>query len=162
MTKDIKTVLRMMPYGFYSLTSKSGDDVNAMVLNWVTQISFEPTLVALGLAKDAYTHQLVEQGGVFAVNLFNKADAEAIKPFSKSRAKSPDKMEAAAYSTGPETGCPILDDASAHFECKVVDIIDIGGDHDIVVGEVIGAGVKKSAGPEEILSLPDIGWSYAG
>jgi hypothetical protein len=31
----IKDALNRMPYGFYSITSRSGDDVNAMVANWV-------------------------------------------------------------------------------------------------------------------------------
>jgi flavin reductase (DIM6/NTAB) family NADH-FMN oxidoreductase RutF len=43
----MKDALRMMPYGFYAITSKSGDDVNGMVANWVTQVSFEPRLLAL-------------------------------------------------------------------------------------------------------------------
>jgi len=47
----IKSVLRRMPYGFYAVTSKSDEDVNAMVANWISQVSFEPRLVALGLKK---------------------------------------------------------------------------------------------------------------
>ena len=44
----IKDALKMMPYGFYSFTTKSGDDVNAMVANWVSQMSYEPRLLAVG------------------------------------------------------------------------------------------------------------------
>ena len=46
---SIKDALRMMPYGFYSITSRHGDEVNAMVANWVTQVAFEPRMVAIGL-----------------------------------------------------------------------------------------------------------------
>ena len=163
MSEDaIKTALRMMPYGFYSITSRNGDEANAMVANWLTQVSFEPRLVALGLQKTAYSHGLISEGGVFAVNLFNKADEEAIKPFSKSRAKNPDKMQDAQYSDGPQTGSPILDGAAAYLEVKVLQIVDVGGDHDIVVGEVVGAGVNKSGEAADTLTLPHIGWSYAG
>lgn len=158
----IKDALNMIPYGFYSITSRKGDEVNAMVANWLTQASFEPRMVALGLAKSSYSHELIETGGVFAVNIFNKADQEAIKPFSKSRNKNPEKMTEAHYSEGPETGAPILDDAAAYLECKVVKIIDVGGDHDVVVGEVIGAGVNKPGKAADTLTLVDIGWSYAG
>jgi flavin reductase (DIM6/NTAB) family NADH-FMN oxidoreductase RutF len=31
----IKDALHMMPYGFYSITSRNSDEVNAMVANWV-------------------------------------------------------------------------------------------------------------------------------
>lgn len=163
MSEDpIKTVLNMMPYGFYSITSRNGDEVNAMVANWVTQASFEPRLIALALQKKAYSHGLISEGGVFAVNVFNKADEEAIKPYTKSRAKNPEKMENVQYHEGPETSVPVLDAAAAYLECKVVQVVDVGGDHDIVVGEVVGAGVNKPGEVDETLTLPDVGWSYAG
>jgi flavin reductase (DIM6/NTAB) family NADH-FMN oxidoreductase RutF len=163
MSEDaVKDVLRMMPYGFYSITSKAEDDVNAMVANWVTQVSFEPRQIALGIQKTCHTRSLIEKGGAFAVNLFRQEDAEAIKPFTKGRSKNPDKMKDAQYEASPKTGCPILEGSAAYVECQVVRIVDTGGDHDIVVGEVVGAGVAKPGEASETLSLLDLGWSYAG
>jgi flavin reductase (DIM6/NTAB) family NADH-FMN oxidoreductase RutF len=159
---SIKDALRMMPYGFYAITSKSGDEVNAMVANWVCQVSFEPRLISLALQKTSYTHGLVESGRVFTINIFKAADADKIKPFTKGHAKKPDKMEQASYQPAPETGCPILEGAAAYVECRVQRIVDIGGDHDIVVGDVVGAEVFKPGDAADSLSLPDLGWSYAG
>ena len=81
-TDSIKTALKLMPYGFYALTSRNGDDVNIMVANWITQVSFEPRLVAIGLQKTSYTHGVVEKGGVFAINIFMKEDAEIMDSLS--------------------------------------------------------------------------------
>jgi flavin reductase (DIM6/NTAB) family NADH-FMN oxidoreductase RutF len=163
MSEDpIKDALKMMPYGFYAITSHSGDDVNAMSANWLTQVSFEPRLVALGLQKDCYTHGLVESGRVFAINIFRAEDQERIKPFTKSRAKNPDKMKEASFEPAPETGCPILEGAAAVIECRVHQIVDTGGDHDIIVGEVVAAQVFKPGDKGDSLTLMDIGWSYAG
>lgn len=158
----IKDALKMMPYGFYALTSKNGDDVNAMVVNWVSQVSYEPRLVAIGLQKSSYTHGVVEAGKVFGLNIFLEADKDAIMGFTKSRAKNPDKMADATYTAAPETGVPVIEGAAAYIECKVTQIIDVGGDHDIVVGECVGAGVTKEADVTEVLSLVNLGWSYAG
>jgi flavin reductase (DIM6/NTAB) family NADH-FMN oxidoreductase RutF len=71
-------------------------------------------------------------------------------------------MESAQYTPGPETGCPILEGAAAFLECKVVEFVDIGGDHEIMVGEVINAGVIKEGKVTDSLTLPHVGWSYAG
>ncbi len=158
----IKDALLLMPYGFYAITSRSGDDVNTMVANWITQVSFEPRLVAIGLQKTSYSHGLIEKGRIFAINLFRDEDREFLMPFTKGRAKNPDKMIGAKYDEAPETGCPILDGAAAYLEFKVVDMIDIGGSHDILLGEAIGAGVIKSSDVADILTLPSLGWSYAG
>jgi flavin reductase (DIM6/NTAB) family NADH-FMN oxidoreductase RutF len=158
----IKDALRLMPYGFYSLTSRSGDDVNAMVANWITQASFTPRLIVVGLQKTCYTHGVIEQGRVFCVNMFKKEDQEAMMPFTKGRAKRPDKMENATYTEAPETGCPILEGAAAYVECRVVDMLDVGGDHVILVGEAVGAAVMKEAEVSDMMTLPHLGWSYAG
>ncbi len=158
----IKDALSRMPYGFYAITSRNGDDVNAMVANWVMQASFSPRLAAVGLQKKAYSHAVISEGGVFAINIFNKEDREILMPFTKGRARNPDKMKEAAYSAAPKTGCPILEGAAAYVECRVTQMVDVGGDHDILVGEVVGGDVLKPGDVSSTLTLPDIGWSYAG
>jgi flavin reductase (DIM6/NTAB) family NADH-FMN oxidoreductase RutF len=158
----IKDALHRMPYGFYSITSKNGDLLNAMDANWVMQSSFSPRMVTMALAKKAYSYNLIKEGGVFAVNIFNKEDQEAIMPFTGGRAKRPDKIKNATYTPGPETGCPILEGAAAYLECKVVNLVDIGGDHELLVGEVINAAVLKEGEVTDTLTLPHLGWSYAG
>ncbi len=159
---EIKTALKMMPYGFYAITARSGEDVNAMSANWLTQASFEPRLLTLALQKTSYTHGLIETGRVFAVNIFRAEDEALIKPFTKSRSKNPEKMTEARFHPAPGTGCPVLEGAAAVIECRVKQILDTGGDHDLVVGEVVGAQVLKPGEVDDSLTLMDIGWSYAG
>ncbi len=158
----IKDVLRRLPYGLYSITSRKDDEINAMVLNWFSQVSFEPQLVAIAVQKTSYSYKLISQGKVFIVNVFNKEDVGAIKPFIKGHSKRPDKMRDAMFTEGPITGCPILEGAAAYLECKVSAIHDVGGDHNIIVGEVVGAGSIKPGDAKDALTLPDLGWSYAG
>ncbi len=163
MTADpIKEALHRIPYGFYSITSRNGDDINAMVGNWLTQVSFEPRLLLFGLSKTALTHSIVAEGGVFAVNIFNKEDSDHIKHYTKSRAKKPDKLTATAWTAAPATGCPVLEGASAVIECRVRELIDVGGDHDLLVGEVINAVLLKPGDVNTSLTLPHMGWNYAG
>jgi flavin reductase (DIM6/NTAB) family NADH-FMN oxidoreductase RutF len=158
----IKDALTMIPYGFYAFTTKNGDDMNAMVVNWVSQMSFSPRLIAVGLQKSSYSHGVVSEGQVFGLNLFLSEDQDAIMGVTKSREKNPDKMTDANYTAAPETGVPVLEGAAAYIECKVTQIIDVGGSHDIVVGEAIHADVTKEGEPADVLSLTGLGWSYAG
>ena len=160
--EQIKTALKMMPYGFYAFTTKNGDDVNAMVVNWVSQMSYEPRLLAVGIQKSCYSRGLVEAGGVFGLNLFLQADSDSIMGVTSGRARKPEKMDDAEYSAAPATGVPVLAGSAAIIECKIAQIVDVGGDHDIVVGEAINAEVMKEGGPPDVLSLTELGWSYAG
>ena len=158
----ISDALSMIPYGFYALTSRDGDDRNVMVMNWFTQVSFEPQHVVVGLQDTAYSFGLVEKSKKFVVNIFHKKDAKVIKPFAKSRVKNPDKFEGVKYSDGPVTGVPVLDEAAAYLECEVVNLHDTGSGHVVVLGKVVGAGVRKPGKPKDSLTLVDVGWSYAG
>lgn len=158
----VRDALNMLPYGFYAIGSRDGDDVNLMVANWVTQCSFAPRQVAFGLSQTAVTHGLVAAGKVFSLNIFDKADAALITGLTKSRAKNPDKVRAADIRPGPQTGCPLVNGAAAWLECRVVASVDTGGDHDLVVGEVIAAGVGRAGKSDATLTLEDLGWSYAG
>lgn len=158
----IRQALKMMPYGFYAITTRSGDDVNAMVANWVLQSAFEPRQVTLAIQSNCYTRGLIEKAGAFCVNIFRAEDEDAVKPFAKGRAKNPDKMKAVVFTDAPETGCPVLDGSAAFIECRVTQIVDTGADHDLIVGEVAGAGVSKPGEAGETLTLVHLGWSYAG
>ncbi|MCY3831535.1 MAG: flavin reductase family protein [Chloroflexi bacterium] len=158
----IKDALRMMPYGFYAFTTNNGDEVNAMVVNWVSQMSYAPRLLAVGIQKSCYSRGLLSVGGSFGLNIFLQADSEAIMGVTSGRAKKPEKMESVQFTPAPETGAPLLAGAAAYIECRVTQIIDVGGDHDIIVGEAINADVMKEGAPPDVLSLTQLGWSYAG
>jgi flavin reductase (DIM6/NTAB) family NADH-FMN oxidoreductase RutF len=133
-----------------------------MVANWFSQISFTPRLASLALQKTSYSHSLVQKGRVLALNIFRKEDERLIKAFTKSRERKPDKLDGAAYTLSPLIHCPIIDGAAAYLEIRVRQIHDTGGDHDLIIGEVVGAGVLKEGDCADTLTLPHLGWSYAG
>lgn len=160
-TQPISDALNLIPYGFYAVTSRDGDDRNVMVLNWFSQVSFEPHHIIIGLQNSAYTMGLVEKSNKFVVNIFRKEDAEVIKQFTKSRKKDPEKFENANYSDGTVTGVPVLDEAAAYLECEVVEIFDTDAGHSVVIAKVVGGGVSKEGEATDTLTLPDLGWSYA-
>ena len=162
MSDAMRDALHLIPYGFYAITTRDGDDRNVMVANWLTQVSFEPRLMAFGLQTDSYSFGLVKRTMVFGVNIFRKSDAEVVKQFTKSRAKHPEKVGLMNYTDGVETGVPMLDEAAATLECRVQQIVDIQGDHAIVVAHVVGARVPRMSRVDDILTLIDIGWSYGG
>jgi flavin reductase (DIM6/NTAB) family NADH-FMN oxidoreductase RutF len=160
--KAISDALKMFPYGFYALGSRHGDEQNIMVLNWVTQASFEPQLMAVAIQISSFSYGLIEHSGQYVLNLFKAVDQTAIEGFTKPRAKNPEKMAGAAISAAPMTGAPVLDAAAAFLECSVRQRVETGGDHDIFLAEIISGEVRKPGKADETLNLPEVGWSYAG
>ncbi|MEO1933662.1 MAG: flavin reductase family protein, partial [Myxococcales bacterium] len=139
---DKKQALRMIPYGLYVLTAESADGrVAASTVNWVTQASFEPPLVAVGVKADSGAHSIIKESKTFALNVLGKGQDSMAFAFFKSLDRDGNSIGGEAFSSG-ESGAPVLTNAHAVLECKLVDTVEIG-DHSLFVGEVIGAGIPS-------------------
>jgi flavin reductase (DIM6/NTAB) family NADH-FMN oxidoreductase RutF len=154
-----KTVLRMIPYGLYVLTGESQDGrVAAATVNWVTQASFEPPLVAVGVKADSNAHEVIKQSRAFAINVLAKEQQDLAFAFFKSLERDGNSIGGQAFSPG-KSGAPILAKAAAFLECSLVDTLE-KGDHSLFLGEVVEAGVSHeiSGRPDAAtLTLVDLG-----
>jgi flavin reductase (DIM6/NTAB) family NADH-FMN oxidoreductase RutF len=154
-----KTALRMIPYGLYVLTAQGKDGgIAAATVNWVTQASFAPPLIAVGVKADSGAHAVIKNAGAFALNVLGKGQQAAAFAFFKPVNHEGDRINGEAFRAG-STGAPILASVPAFVECKLVDTVE-KGDHSIFVGEVVDAGVRATIDgrPDDaILWLKDLG-----
>lgn len=137
-----KTALRMIPYGLYVLTGNHKDDIAAATVNWVTQVSFEPPLVAIGVKADSHAHEVIKKAGSFALNVLGKGQQKLAFAFFKPAEVKDGKISGESYRTG-STGAPVLEATPAFVECKLIDTVE-RGDHSVFVGEVVDAGVATA------------------
>jgi flavin reductase (DIM6/NTAB) family NADH-FMN oxidoreductase RutF len=154
-----KTALRMIPYGLYVLTAAARDGrVAAGTVNWVTQASFEPPLVAVGVKTDSGAHALIKETRSFALNVLGKGQGPLAFTFFKPAEKKGDTISGEPFRAG-STGAPILTNAPAFVECTLEDTIE-KGDHSIFVGRVVDAGVARQPegrADDATLWLKDLG-----
>jgi len=144
-----KTALRMIPYGLYVLTAESKDGrVSAATVNWVTQASFEPPLVVVGVKADSAGHAVIKETRAFVLNVLGKGQNAVAFAFFKSVEREGNTIAGQPFRAG-QTGSPILTNAPAFIECTLVDTVE-KGDHSIFIGEVVDAGVTS-----EISGRPD-------
>ena len=153
-----KVALRKIPHGIYIVGVKQEAQLNAFTATWLTQVSFTPPLVALGIKKDSHSLAMIQGGRVFSVNLLGKDQKAIAEHFVKPAAVVGEKLKGIRHRPG-KTGAPVLEEAIAYFECEVREIANERGDHAIVIGEVVEAGVHKD---EPALTLMDTGWHYGG
>jgi flavin reductase (DIM6/NTAB) family NADH-FMN oxidoreductase RutF len=136
-----KTALRMIPYGIYVLTAEGPDGtVAAATVNWVTQTSFDPPLVAIGVKADSGAYDILRKSGNFALNFLGKGQQGAAFTFFKPAEVADGAISGEPYTSG-SNGAPLLTNAIAAVECKVATVVE-QGDHHIVVGEVTEAKVN--------------------
>ena len=154
-----KTALRMIPYGLFVLTAgNTKGDAAAATVNWVTQASFEPPLVVVGVKNDSHAHALIKETKAFTLNVLGKGQQPMAFTFFKPAELKDGTLSGEPFRTGTN-GAPILANAPAFVECTLEATVE-KGDHSVFVGKVVEAGVAKTpdARPDDAtLWLRDLG-----
>lgn len=129
-----------------------------MTVNWVTQISFEPPLIAVAVENDAHSLPMLRESRAFALSVFPAGSRSLAGKLGRSSANVPNKLEGVAHHPGVATGAPILNEATGWVECRITTELP-SGDHVLMLAEVVEAGVQSDA---ETLTLKETGFRYAG
>lgn len=147
--------LGTMTYGIYALTTAHEERINAMIVSWVSQVSYDPPLIAIAVHPNRYTHKLIEKSGFFAMHVLKKNQKNLVARFMGS---DPDKkLQGIDWQPG-KTGCPILKDCAAWFECKLNDRVQ-SGNHTLYFGELVDA---MTVSDEAVLTTRDYRGQYIG
>jgi len=157
-----KTTLRMIPYGLYVLTAASGDSVGAGTVNWVTQASFEPPLLAMGVKQDTRSLANIKAGGAMALSFLGTGQGKLAFAFFADAAVEGDEFvtkDARIPFERTPGGAIVLKDAPAWAELKLRETVELG-DHAVVVAEVTDVGLRTEK--PEVLTLKELGLNYGG
>lgn len=154
-----KHVLRLIPYALYVATARHQDQVAAALISWVSQASFKPPLMMMALKADGYLLHVARQAGGLAINILGSGQKALAARFIHNVTWENGRLNGYAVEKAPATGALLLLDAPAWFEIRITDLVE-RGDHTVVVGEVVNAGLRDpQARP---LLLADTGWHYGG
>lgn len=131
--KDFRRALSQFPTGVTVITTTDaeGNPVGVTASSF-NSVSMEPTLVLWSIDKGANSFKTFEKAEHFAVNVLASDQVSTSNNFAS---RGQDKFANTQYSLGLGNA-PIFDHHAAQFECKTWAVYE-GGDHMILVGEVI-------------------------
>lgn len=145
MPGDVAKALARISGGLYIVTAgraSEGGVKGAMVASWVAQASFEPLGMTIAVAKDRAIESLMQVGDNFVLNCLGEDDYSGLmKHFLQRFPAGADRFEGIGWHVG-EAGGPVLDDAIASIECKVVSRMETA-DHWVTYAEVTNGSVFK-------------------
>ena len=156
-----RRVLWTLPTGLYVVGSRAGERRNGMTLNLAMQVSTAPKLIAIAVVNEAYTKELIDEGGVFSLCILDREDRTIVRKFVKPVEVD---LEARTLNGFPfhdgKSGAPILDQAVAYLDCEVRQAVPTG-DHTLYLGEVVDAAFQQ---PEDtpVLRMEDTRMNYGG
>jgi flavin reductase (DIM6/NTAB) family NADH-FMN oxidoreductase RutF len=118
---------------------------HAMTVSAFTSVSLQPLLVLFCAEKIARFHDVVLAAGSWAVSVLNEESEKTARWLATRGRPLEGQLDTQPHHPGPLTGAPILSDALAAMECRTIAVYD-GGDHSIVVGQVIGVSEPRPDG----------------
>lgn len=152
MEPQLATALAGLTTGIYVLTVRAGKRQHGMSSSWATQVSGIPALVMAAVDQQHVTHQMVLESGAFALNIVGTQSKHLEDYFYSTRARQPDNLAPFTLEIG-RTGTPLLQDALASLDCRLVST-HVAGDHTLFVGEVVEARVRSADRPLTSQELP--------
>jgi flavin reductase (DIM6/NTAB) family NADH-FMN oxidoreductase RutF len=140
------------------VTASAGGKDNAMTAAWHSSISLNPPLYGVSISPKRFTYQLIVESKEFGINFIPFEQARLAAQVGGISGKDMDKFERLNIRKEKplKTNVPILQDAYAAYECKLVDN-KAYGDHIWVVGEVVAVHLLEEAfTKEQMLNLNNV------
>ena len=113
-----------------------------LTVNSFTSVSLEPPLLLVCLHKQATSAPPLVAASHFAINVLQTGQQPASITFST---RVEDRFGCTPWSRG-EAGAPILEESLCVFECERYAVYE-GGDHHILVGQVVKASFDAGLDP---------------
>lgn len=136
-----RAVMSRFATGVTVMTALDVDgEAGGMTANAIASLSLHPLLVLVCVAREADMAQRVTSGGHFALSMLPAGADDVSTWFADPERSRGWEAFAHLQVDTAVTGAPILADAIGWLDCRVHDVHD-GGDHLIVVGEVVAAAV---------------------
>ncbi len=155
---DLKTTSAFLriPYGIYILVTSQSYPPQAMVVSWVSQVSFSPPLLMVALRRNRPAIATILDRGIFSLNLLKTEQVSLVNRIKRTLLPSEANTLFTETQMGPSKFYR-LKDCLAFWGCTEVSRMD-PGDHILFIAEVLIA----SASEGKPLVTSDCGKTYIG
>ena len=109
---------------------------HGMTINSFTSVSLDPPLVLISVDVTSKLLLLFEQSGQYGLSFLGQEQQDVSARFAR---RGENRFDGTRWVAGV-TGLPLIPDALAHLECRIVNIVR-AGDHAILIAEVISADI---------------------
>ncbi|BEQ15943.1 flavin reductase family protein [Desulfoferula mesophila] len=139
---DIDRAFEAQVKGVVVLTSRLDERLTGMTASWFTRAAEQPFLAVACVYKENFSHGIIRQSKALAVNFLGEGQQDLARCFGRQSSRQVDKFAGLEFFTG-RNGCPVLAEAAAYLECRLVDEMD-ARDHTVFLCEALAGRVLRS------------------
>lgn len=114
---------------------------HAMTASAFTSVSLDPPLVLVCSHKSSRFHDAVLESGIWGISILAEEGMSDSAWFAHKGRPLDTQFENIQHHRG-DSGVVLLDQSLAWLECTTENVVD-GGDHTVLIGAVVGAGVRE-------------------
>ena len=133
---EFRAAIGRLPAGVAVVALRWRGVDHAMTASAVASVSLDPPLVLFCVHEDARFREALEHVDRWGLSVLSDTGAAVADWLASPGRPAVGQLTRVPHREGPVTGAPLVDDASAWFECRTA-AIHRAGDHDVVVGEVL-------------------------
>jgi 3-hydroxy-9,10-secoandrosta-1,3,5(10)-triene-9,17-dione monooxygenase reductase component len=141
--RELRDLMSRWVTGVAVVTSSDGAGPRGATTNALTSLSLEPLLVLVALDHGSNTLEAVRGSGRFCINVLSADQEELARRFA-TKASGEEKLAGVPHEL--VDGVPVLGGAVAWLACELERTLE-GGDHTILLGRPLEAGVDDDARP---------------
>jgi len=135
--------MRLYPSGVSVVTANVDGNRIGVTVGSLVSLSLDPPLVGISIGRDLALHELLRVAGAFGVSVLRGNQDDVASHFA--RGVPPIALWSRIETRTGRTGVPLLADALAWLECRIVAEHPVG-DHTFFVGEVLAL-AESEPGP---------------
>jgi N-acetyl-1-D-myo-inositol-2-amino-2-deoxy-alpha-D-glucopyranoside deacetylase len=143
---DFRAVLGRFATGVGILTTRTEERPHGMTVNAITSVSLDPMLVLVCVERGTTMEKLLDEARVFGISLLPEGAEEVSAHFADPGRPAGEAQFDGIETRAGSTGVPLLAANVGWIECRTWASHD-GGDHVIVVGEVVALGAGADDAP---------------
>jgi len=143
--QEFRAVMSRFATGVIVVTCVQDAFDHAMTANAFASVSLDPALVLVCVENDSRFHEAIGHAELWAVNVLDASQRGRASWFATRGRPLVGQFDSTPTTRSQITGSLLLDGALAVLECRTV-AVHPAGDHDIVVGEVLGMRTPRPDG----------------
>jgi len=160
---QIAAILRPFRPAFFTSLDEDGG-THLAPFAWYTVCSANPPMVIVALQNErgkklSASLINIRRQGEFAINLPRKGQEEKLVQASFLPPETGDKFDRSEFTrkSGSKISVPLILESVACVECRIREIIDQGGDHDLLIADVLAVWYDETCYDKNLHLLPTAG-----
>ena len=121
------TALFTLSYGLYVLTAREGDRDLGCIVNTVTQLTENPTRIAVSVNKQNFPNEAIQRPGGFNVRVLTEAaPMDLFRHFGFQSGRDVDKFAGCEHDDRMANGIRYIPKyTNAVLSCEIIDVVDV-------------------------------------